>query len=122
MKKSPKILSSGWGKIEIEDLGEFKDVKLWPGGGNGWDWRVHGTDHDKGIQPAELNELIDAGCRHVVLARGRLKRLHIPDATVEKLKQLGLETYILDHHQAISTYNELVEKGELTGGLFHTTC
>ncbi len=25
MKKSPKILSSGWGKIEIENLGEFKD-------------------------------------------------------------------------------------------------
>jgi len=122
MKKSPKILSSGWGKIEIENLGEFKDVKLWPGGGTAWDWREHGTGHSNGIQPAELNELIAAGCRHVVLTKGRLKRLHIPEITLKKLEQLGVKTYVLDTKKAIAVYNELIEKGEPAGGLFHTTC
>jgi len=122
MERSPKILSSGWGKIEIESLGMFKDVKLWPGGGSAWDWRVHGTDHTSGVQPAELTELIDAGCLHVILSRGRLKRLHIPETTVKQLEKLGVKTYVLDTKKAISTYNELVERGEPAGGLFHTTC
>jgi len=122
MKKSPRILSSGWGKIEIEGLGGFKDVKLWPGGGSAWDWREHGTGHSRGIQPAELDVLIAAGCRHVVLTRGRLQRLRIPSATLEQLEKLGIKTYILDTKKGIALYNSLVEEGEPAGGLFHTTC
>ena len=122
MKKSLKILSAGWGKIEIEDLGEFKDVRLWPGGGSAWDWREHGTGHSEGIHPAELDELIGAGCRHIVLTKGRLNRLKVPDRAVKKLEQLGIATYVLDTKKAIAVYNELVEKAEPVGGLFHTTC
>ena len=122
MKKSPRILSSRWGEIEIETFGTFKDVKLWPGGGTAWDWRVHGTGHDNGIQPAELDELIAADCRHVVLSMGRQKRLHVPDATLHRLEQLGVRSYVLDTEKAIALYNELVENHERAGGLFHTTC
>ena len=122
MRRSPKILSSGWGKIEVETLGTFKDVKLWPGGGNSWDWREHGTGHGEGIQPAELDELITAGCSHVVLSRGRFKRLKIPKPTLEKLEQLGIRAYVLDTNKAIEKYNELADRNESVGGLFHSTC
>ena len=39
---SPKILSHAWGKLEIEGFGQFKDVKLYPGGERLWDWRETG--------------------------------------------------------------------------------
>jgi len=41
---------------------------------------------------------------------------------LEKLEQLGIKAYALETKKAIAMYNELVEKGEPAGGLFHTTC
>jgi hypothetical protein len=49
LPQSPRILSFGWGRIEVETLGRGKDFKLWPGGGRGWDWSEHGTSHTGGI-------------------------------------------------------------------------
>jgi hypothetical protein len=36
---SPRVIYDGWGFIEIEGLGRFRDAKLWPGGGRAWNWR-----------------------------------------------------------------------------------
>jgi hypothetical protein len=41
---SPRVVDDGWGFVEVEGLGRFRDVKLWPGGGRAWDWRETGTD------------------------------------------------------------------------------
>jgi hypothetical protein len=30
---SPRVVDDGWGFVEVEGLGRFRDVKLWPGGG-----------------------------------------------------------------------------------------
>ena len=34
---SPRVVDYGWGIVEVEGLGRFRDVKLWPGGGRAWD-------------------------------------------------------------------------------------
>ncbi len=120
--RSPRILSSGWGKIEVEKIGRGKDFKLWPGGGRSWDWSEYGTSHNQGIQPGDVEELITKGCQVVVLTTGRLKRLKVPEITVDALNANSIEVVVASTKKAIQLYNEYAEKGVPVGGLFHSTC
>ena len=120
--KSPLIEHTSWGRMEVTGLGPGKDFKLWPGGGRAWDWRETGTRHVPGIQPADVAELLDHGCRVIVLSRGRLLRLRIAGATLELLEQHGIRVYRAETSEAVAIYNDLAHRGEAVGGLFHSTC
>lgn len=121
-KKSPKIVSIGWGRMEIESLGRGKDFKLWPGGGRAWDWGETGTAHSPGIQRADLEELIGNGCQVIVLARGVFSRLKVADEIVDYLKAGGIEVIVTDTRRAVKIYNDCAERNLGVGGLFHSTC
>lgn len=58
--RSPRISHISWGRMVVEEVGEGKDFKLYPGGGREWDWRETGTQHDPGIQPADIAEELGA--------------------------------------------------------------
>lgn len=120
--KSPKIISIGWGSMEIESLGRGKDFKLWPGGGRAWDWGETGTAHSPGIQRADLEELIANGCQVIVLARGVFSRLKVADEIVDYLKAGGIEVIVTDTRRAVKIYNDYTERNIGVGGLFHSTC
>jgi len=119
---SPRILSSGWGKMEIENIGRSKDFKLWPGGGRAWDWAEHGTGHGRGIQQGDIEELMANGCRVVVLTTGRMKRLKVPQSIIDTLNAHSIKVVVAETAKAIQLYNEYAEKGIAVGGLFHSTC
>ena len=69
--QSPRINHFSWGQIEIEGQPSFlKDAKLFPDGAREWDWRETGTRHVPGIQPADVEELLENGAEVVVLSRG----------------------------------------------------
>lgn len=118
---SPRIADSAWGRIELEDGRTFKDAKLWPGGGREWDWAETGTGHAPGIQPADVDELLDHGAETVVLTRGRVRALNVPAETVARVEAAGAEAIVLPTGEAIERYNELREE-RAVGGLFHSTC
>lgn len=118
---APKIARSSWGRIELEDGRSFKDAKLWPGGGREWDWNETGTGHTPGIQPADVDELLEHGAEIVILTRGRVRALRVPDETVERVESAGAEAVVLSTGDAIERYNELRED-RAVGGLFHSTC
>ncbi|SDO66182.1 Mth938-like domain-containing protein [Desulforhopalus singaporensis] len=122
VKTSPRILSYGWGKMEIEGLGRGKDFKLWPGGGRPWDWSEYGTGHRAGVQPGDIEELIDSGCTTIILTTGRMRRLRVPREIVDQLEDRNIKAIVADTRKGISTYNEYVARGERVGGLFHSTC
>ena len=61
---SPRILLLSWGRIEVEGHPPFKDAKIFPGGAREWDWHETGTRHVPGIQPADVQELIEHGARY----------------------------------------------------------
>ena len=119
---SPRILSSGWGKMEVEKLGRGKDFKLWPGGGRSWDWSEYGTGHGSGIQQGDIQDLISNGCRVVILTTGRMRRLRVPQHIVDSLQGLAIEVIVTDTQKAIEMYNDHAAKGTAVGGLFHSTC
>jgi len=121
-KHSPQIIGIEWGKIEVEGLGAFRDAKLYPGGGREWDWRETGTHHVPGIQPADVQELIEKQCEVIVLTRGMQLVLQTCPETLEQLRNLSIETFVEETNAAVATYNKLVSEGKDVGGLFHSTC
>ena len=119
--ESPRIISDSWGALRV-GTATYKDAKLWPGGARSWEWTEAGTSHAPGIGPAEVDELLTAGAVVVVLSTGRGGRLRVQDATVDHLRQLGVNLEVLSTEDAIARYNELVAQGVAVGALIHTTC
>lgn len=121
--ESPRITHISWGCLEIEDRDQpFKDAKLYPGGARVWDWNETGTSHTPGIQPADVEELLEHGASVVVLSRGMNERLKVKPETLEMLDARNVETHVLQTEKAVERYNELQEAQESVGGLFHSTC
>ena len=118
---SPRIARLAWGRLELDDGRLFKDAKLFPGGGREWDWRETGTHHVPGIQPADVEELLDHGAAAVVLSKGILERLRVCPETLQHLRARGIAFEVLQTEQAVEAYNRLRE-GLPVGGLFHSTC
>ncbi|MDH5506687.1 MAG: MTH938/NDUFAF3 family protein [Anaerolineae bacterium] len=99
----------------------YKDAKLFPGGSRSWDWAETGTHHSPGIQPADVQELLDHGSTAVVLSTGRLQALGVCPETVEFLASSKIVTHILPTPAAIDLYNQLRETMPV-GALIHSTC
>lgn len=118
---TPRVLSLAWGSVETE-AGTFRDAKLWPGGGRGWDWNETGTHHEPGVQVADVAELVDHGAEVVVLSRGQQGRLRVPAQTVTMLEDAGAEVEVLDTADAVARHNELVDQERAVGTLLHSTC
>ena len=119
--QAPRINDLSWGSIETE-AGTFRDAKLWPGGGRGWDWNETGTDHSPGVQPDDVEELLDNGAEVVVVGRGQQGRLQVMDETVSKIEERGATAEVLETQPAVERYNELAEQGVAVGALIHSTC
>lgn len=119
---SPRIKHLSWAHLEIEgEIKPYKDAKLFPGGSREWDWRETGTQHEPGIQPADVEELLQHGARVVVLSKGIHERLQVCPETLQMLKDRGVSAHILQTEKAAVLYNKLIET-EAVGGLFHSTC
>ena len=119
---SPSIGENSWGKIEVDQMGRFRDVKLWPGGGREWDWNETGTQHEPGIQPADVAELLEGEPEVVVLSSGRELRLHTCQETFELLEASGISVVQEETSAAIEEYNRLAKSGRRVAALIHTTC
>jgi hypothetical protein len=120
--ESPRVVGHGWGHVEVERAGRFRDAKLWPGGARAWDWNETGTRHRPGIQPADVSEFLDEHPDVLVLSRGRQLRLETCDETIALLEERGIRVVREETGSAIAEYNRLVETGERVAALFHTTC
>ena len=118
---SPRIIHISWGRMEVEGVGSGKDFKLYPGGGREWDWRETGTQHVPGIQPSDIEELLDHGAEVVVLSKGMQERLHVSPESLQMLRQRGITVHVEETRRAVEVYNDLAMR-ERVGGLFHSTC
>ncbi len=121
-QKSPRIEHVSWGRMTVTGIGNGKDFKLWPGGGRAWDWGETGTRHEPGIQPSDIEELLDHGSETVVLSRGMLLRLQTCSETLELLRRRGIRVHVAETREAAEIYNDLAADGAAVGGLFHSTC
>ncbi len=118
---SPRIVRLTWGRVEVEGGRTFKDAMLYPGGCQEWDWRVTGTNHSPGIQPADVELLLAKGAATVVLSLGMNGRLLVAPQTRRLLADRGVEAHSARTEEAVSLYNRLREEGPV-GALIHSTC
>ena len=119
---SPAVVDDSWGRLVLNDGRTFKDAKLWPGGAREWDWTETGTGHREGIQPADVEELVEHGAEVVVLTGGRLGALRIPRQTVAALEARGVEVICARTGEGLERYRQLRERGRRVGALVHSTC
>ena len=121
--RSPRIKNVSWGRLEVEGISEtYKDAKLFPGGSREWNWTETGTAHVPGIQPEDVQELLDHDAIVVALSCGMKECLHVPRDTLEFLRERKIKAHVLPTVEAVEIYNQLATKQQLVGGLFHTTC
>lgn len=114
-----------WGQMIVTTGSEthrFKDCKIWPGGVRAWDWNETGTRHAPGIQPADLQEILEHNPEIIILGCGMLQRLGVCPETEELLRSRGLPYHLLATPQAVELYNDLARQGKRVGGVFHSTC
>jgi hypothetical protein len=120
---SPLVTHLSWGCLQVEGWdGQFKDAKLFPGGAREWDWSETGTSHESGIQPADVEELLDRGATVVVLSKGFRERLQVCRETLRKLEERKVPVYVEQTGEAVRLYNELSKENEKVGALVHSTC
>ena len=120
---SPLVTHLSWGRLQVEGWdGQFKDAKLFPGGAREWDWSETGTSHEPGIQPADVEELLDRGATVVVLSKGFQERLQVCRETLRKLEERKVPVYVERTGEAVRLYNELRKEDEKVGALVHSTC
>ncbi|GIJ45714.1 hypothetical protein Val02_26000 [Virgisporangium aliadipatigenens] len=119
--RSPRVEEISWGRMVVAGVGTGKDFKLWPGGGRAWDWRETGTEHSPGIQPADVEELLEHGATTVVLSRGMEERLEVQPATLKYLAERGVTVEVAETTEAVELYNELAEHTPVAA-LIHSTC
>lgn len=72
-----------------------------------------------GIQPADVQELIDNGATVIVLGVGMEQCLGVPQETLDALG--GRTVHIAETREAVARYNSLIAATPV-GGLFHSTC
>ncbi|MEU5869848.1 MTH938/NDUFAF3 family protein [Nonomuraea sp. NPDC047529] len=120
-RRSLRITHISWGRTVVEGLGEGKDFKLYPGGGRDWNWNETGTRHTPGIQPADIQELLDNGCETIVLSRGMRSLLQTCPETLNLLMEAGVEIYMEETMAAVQRYNAMVGIIPI-GALIHSTC
>jgi hypothetical protein len=119
---SPKITHLSWGRLEVEGHdGTFKDAKLYPGGAREWDWNETGTNHEPGIQFADVEELLEHGATAVILGKGFYERLQVRRETLQELKKRNVSVHVGQTEEAVRLYNQLSES-EIVGALIHSTC
>ena len=119
------ITHISWGCMEAAINGQiltFKDCKVWPGGAKEWDWRITGTRHQPGTQPADVEEILEQGVEIMVLSRGIELMLHTCPETEQLLRSENIEYHIKETNQAVALFNQLTQQGKRVGGIFHSTC
>lgn len=119
--RSPLVERLEWGSVHTQ-VGVFRDSKLWPGGGRGWDWNETGTHHSPGVQADDVIELFDRGVQIVVIGCGQQQRLRVTDSAIELIADRGAEAVVLESSKAVERYNSLADDGAAVGALIHSTC
>lgn len=111
-----------WGRVELEDGSQFKDVMLAPSFTSEWNWKLSGTNHSKGIQTSDIDVLLEHKVDVLILSRGVNLVLQV-SADTYAYAIARVPTLIVDQSvSAVAHYNRLVEQGKRVGMLLHSTC
>ncbi|CAH8654598.1 unnamed protein product [Schistosoma curassoni] len=132
---SPLIKNMSWGSITVETISEdgtinpnklitYRDAKLWPNGSRAWDWNESGTGHFAGIQKQDVDELLSYKPNIIILSKGVLSQLKVPQSLIDHINQSDprIKIIVETSKKAFKLYNEYAIQGERVAALIHSTC
>jgi hypothetical protein len=119
--RSPLIDSCMWGRTLV--LGTtYRDVLIYPGGVEEWDWSKADTHHEPGIREADLSYLLTFKPDIVILSEGFHRRLSVDFEAVKLLLKVNLNFLIADTDTAVAKYNDCVKNNLKVVAAIHSTC
>lgn len=120
---SPAVTHLEWGRVEVEGYPHaFRDVRLYPGGADEWNWNLTNTHHRPGIMPADVEFLLQHGADYLILSKGQQEQLEVHPDTLALLEQRNIAYERLETRAAVARYNELRAENRPVGALIHSTC
>lgn len=113
----PRIESYSFGQIVIDGRRYAHDVIIYPDHVDDRWWREEGHS----VTPADVWEVVEARPQVLVIGRGSVSRMEVPDETTQMLEAAGIEVIAEPTGQAWETYNRLREARRAVAAL-HLTC
>jgi len=111
-----------WGRVELEDGSQFKDVMLAPGFCAEWNWKLSRTNHTDGVQIKDIDTLLSHGIDVLILSRGVNLKLNVLAETYTYALS-KVPTILIDQtNSAVEHYNRMAREGYRIGALIHSTC
>lgn len=81
-------------------------------------WRENGHL----VNPQDLNEVITIRPDVLVVGRGKLGAMKIPEETISAIEDAGIQLVDARTEEAIVVYNQIATTGRNVVGAFHLTC
>lgn len=110
-----------WSHMRMEGPGGGKDVKLYPGGGQAWDWAETGTRHLPGTGPPTSRSYWRAARPPRCCPRARQGSCTSTRPAATTWSSTASRVHVARTRQAEKINNELAERARLPR-LFHSTC
>jgi hypothetical protein len=114
---SPEVEAYRFGKITIDGEDYHKDVIIFPDRVMSNWWRQQG--HSLSVD--DLQEVLTAQPRVLIIGTGTFGRMHIPTSTLKKLQSLGIEVLSEKTEKACRLYNQRRSEDGVIAAL-HLTC
>ena len=116
----PIINSFKWGYIEINGI-RYVDAKIYPNKVENWDWANTDTTHDEGVQPQDVQDLVDQGCTFIIISQGLSRKLEMDFESYKVLLKANIDFLVTDTITAVDRYmDEILDEAHLVGALIHT--
>ena len=81
-------------------------------------WRENG--HMVMLQ--DLNDVMSAGPDVLVVGRGKLGAMKIPEETADAIEGAGIQLVDARTEEAVEVFNQIANTGKAVVGAFHLTC
>jgi hypothetical protein len=117
-----KIEQIKFGSIEVDQQRYRHDVLIFPNGEVRRRRGGLGMIGPHGIKKEEVEELIRAGAQAIVIGKGIFSRAKLRPEAQGLLQEAKVDFSVLPSKEAVSKFNELTEKSNFLGGIFHITC
>jgi hypothetical protein len=81
-------------------------------------WRENGHT----VELHDLDEVVKARPEVLVVGRGKLGAMKIPDATLDAIEDKGIQIVHARTEEAVEVYNQIASTGRNVVGAFHLAC
>lgn len=112
-------------QVTVGSTASPRSPACWSGGGaeEGYRHAGHWQRHERGPTGEDQEKTSKSKTLFLLVPLSSSCLFHqVPAATLQFVKQRGVDVTVLQTEKAVAEYNQLAAKGAKVGGVFHSTC